>query len=141
MAYGRVVEGFDYTPTSFYIFVADYGQPQMSKGGIYYGGEHTAYRADQWRYGEVIGIGPGKITRKGIRIPVPDIDLGDVVLFSRRHGTRLGLRYHHPTYKTRDGLLVRVLDPDKTVAIMRGFEPWWDVQEATPVDHEASFTG
>ena len=124
------VDGFKWDPILDYIFVADYGQPDRSAGGILLGDFNFGpYRFDLWRYGEVIAIGPGRQGKRSSSLkPMPPVKLGDVVMFSRKHGTRLPgeVRFHHPTYKSEDGLLVRVLDPEKTVAVLGDFKPWWD---------------
>lgn len=129
---GRRVEGFAWAPMREFIYVADFGQPDKTPSGIYIGDyDFGGYKFDTWRYGEVIAIGPGRLSKKGHRVPITDIELGDVILFSRKHGTRLPgeVRYQHPKYPGRDGLLVRVLDPMKTVAVVDDFEPWWNVLE------------
>jgi co-chaperonin GroES (HSP10) len=130
----KMAEGFPFRPRADYIFVADYGQPDMTSGGILYGDSSTQfsrYRASEWRFGEVIAIGPGRWLGK-VRTPMPPIEIGDVVMFSRKHGTRLpgDLRFKHPKYAkgpAADGLLVRVLDPEKCQGVVEGFEPWWNV--------------
>ena len=136
---GRRAEGFPVRPLGFYIFVADFGQPDRSEGGIYYGDSTTQfgrYRMSEWRHGEVIAMGPGMILPDGRRAPMPSIEIGDVVMFSRKHGTRLPgeLRYRHPRYTgdhpAAQGLLIRVLDPWKCQAACDGFVPWWDAQAA-----------
>lgn len=140
---GRHVEGFEWSPLREFIYVADFGQPDKTPGGLYLGDFNFGqYRFDTWRYGEVIAIGPGHVNKKGKRIPIHDIELGDVVMFSRKHGTRLpgDVRYEHPKYPGREGLLVRVLDPEKTVAVMEDFEPWWDVL-SRQVDPGVHFSG
>lgn len=147
-AKGQKVEGFHVTPILDYIFVCDYGQPDMTTGGIYYGDSSTQfgrYRASEWRHGEVIAIGPGRIGPKGIRLPMPPIQLGDVILFSRKHGTRLpgDMRFRHPRYcdgPAAQGLLIRVLDPEKCQAICEGFQPWWNVQDSQ-LDPSGVMTG
>jgi len=134
----RRVEGFCIQPLHDYIFICDYGQPDMTTGGLYYGDSNTQfgrYRASEWRHGEVIAIGPGRVGPEGSRLPMPPIELGDVIMFSRKHGTRLpgSIRFKHPKYSTgpaAEGLLVRVLDPEKCQAVCKGFEPWWNVQES-----------
>jgi len=138
MEKGIMVEGFNIRPLHDFVFVCDYGQPDMTSGGIYYGDSKTQfgrYRASEWRYGEVIAIGPGRIGPDGSRLPMPDIKLGEVVMFSRKHGTRLpgDMRFKHPKYSSgpaADGLLIRVLDPEKCQAVDDGFQPWWNVQES-----------
>lgn len=141
--FGTAVPGWRWMPVGEFIFVVDYGQPLQTKSGIFLGDyDHGSYKFDTWRYGEVIAIGPGKLTAVG-QLPMPDIKLGDVVCFSRKHGTRLPgeVRFHHPTYTSKDGLLVRVLDPDKTVAVVHGFTPWWDVVASARVNPGSMFSG
>lgn len=140
---GQKVDGLPWTPILDYIFVADYGQPDQSAGGIYLGNfDFGGYRHDTWRYGEVIAFGPGRFGKRGVRKPMPDIKLGDVVMFSRKHGTRMPgeYRYKHPGYPGKDGLLIRVLDPEKTVAVYEGFKPWWNVLERQ-LDPGIDFSG
>jgi co-chaperonin GroES (HSP10) len=147
-ATGVRVEGFRYMPQRDYIYVCDYGQPDVSTGGIYYGDSPTEfhrYRQSEWRHGEVIAIGPGQLMADGSRLPMPPIKLGDVILFSRKHGTRLpgDIRFQHPKYSTgpaAEGLLIRVLDPEKCQAVCEGFEPWWNVQESQ-LDPSGVLTG
>jgi len=152
MAEARAVEGLGIRPIREFIYVADLGQPNMSKGGILFGNyEWAAYRVDEWRFGEVIAIGPGAYGPDGSRLPMPDLNLGDVVAFSRKHGSRTDLRYIHPTYTKAsyahgpdndlDGLLIRVLDPDKAVLVIENFEPWWDPDECTPRSPGTWFSG
>lgn len=134
---GHRAEGFPVRPLRDYIFVADYGQPDKSEGGILYGDSDTQfgrYRASDWRHGEVIAIGPGKFLPNGTRAEMPPLSVGDVVIFSRKHGTRLPgeLRFKHPRFTdghpAARGLLIRVLDPMKCQAVCEDFVPWWDVQ-------------
>lgn len=138
------VDGFKWDPILDYIFVADYGQPDRSSGGIILGDfNFGSYRFDLWRYGEVIAIGPGR-TGKWSRTlkDMPPIKLGDVVMFSRKHGTRLPgeVRFNHPTFKSEEGLLVRVLDPMKSVAVLNDFQPWWD-PTTRQIDPNIDFSG
>lgn len=142
---GQKIDGFPYWARRNYIFVADYGQPDQSQGGIYLGDfDFGAYRHDSWRFGEVIAIGPGLLRADGTRSDMGEVKLGDVVMFSRKHGTRLPgeVRYKHPTYpNAKEGLLVRVLDyPDKTVSVVAPFTPWWDVA-ARQLDPGIHFSG
>jgi co-chaperonin GroES (HSP10) len=148
-ARGRMVEGFSIEPLADKIFVCDYGQPDMTPGGIYYGDSNTnygRYQASEWRHGEVIAIGPGQRDGGGSRLPVTCVDLGDVVMFSRKHGTRLPgeLRYQHPEYTddhpASKGLLIRVLDPEKCNSVCIGFVPWWNVQDSQ-LDPSGTMTG
>lgn len=142
------VEGCDFVPLHDFVYVCDYGQPDMTTGGIFYGDSKTnygRYQASIWRHGEVIAIGPGRRGKDGRRLPIPGIKLGDVILFSRKHGSRLpgDLRFKHPKYSTgpaAGGLLIRVLDPVKCQAVCVGFEPWWNVQESQ-LDPDGVMTG
>jgi len=129
-------KGFPISPKRDFIFVADYGQPDTTEGGIAIGDNDTdywRYRANDWRFGEVIAIGPGSWSEDGSRrLPMPRIEIGDVIMFSRKHGTRLPgeLRYKHPQYAkgpAEGGLLIRVLDPEKCQAVCDDFKPWWNV--------------
>lgn len=124
-------------PLADYIFVSEYGQPNQSVGGIHLvdgDRDFGRYRMSELRLGEVIAVGPGRWHHERlVRLPVRDVVVGDKVLFSRKHGTRLpGRRYLHPDLcKQGDaGLVVRVLDPGKVVAVVSDFHPWWDVQAA-----------
>jgi len=146
---GKKADRFNIVPLGSFIFVADYGQPDMTSGGILYGDSHTQfgrYRASEWRHGEVIGIGPGRLNEDGVHEPMPPIKIGDVIMFSRKHGTRLPgeIRYRHPKYSddhpASRGLLIRVLDPEKCQAVCEGFEPWWNVQDSQ-LDPSGTMTG
>lgn len=136
---GQRADGFDITPLHDFVFVADYGQPDKTKGGILYGdvdGQFHRYRASEWRHGEVIAIGLGRRRGDGRRDPMPNIQIGDVILFSRKHGARLpgSMRFHHPKYSDEHpaskGLLIRVLDSEKCQAVCEDFEPWWNVLDS-----------
>lgn len=114
------------------------------------------YRYGEWRFAEVISIGRGyvgnlytrqafearlqqgeKVVNKVVFHDPPDVRIGDVVMFSRKHGTKVGLRYQHPKYGS---LLIRFLGPAQTVAVFDDFEPWWDV-EKTQVRPDQQFYG
>lgn len=131
----KVAAGFPIEPLSDFIFVADYGQPDVTPGGIVQpddAGQYWRYRANDWRFGEVIAIGPGRRRPDGTRMPMPPVSIGDVIMFSRKHGTRLpgDMRYKHPKYakgQAAAGLLIRVLDPVKCQGVCEGFVPWWNV--------------
>lgn len=147
MSKAQRIEGFAFDPILDCIFVADYGQPDRSKGGIIIADAEvvgadqsfTRYRASEWRVGEVIAIGPGRYDPDGNRIEMPEVQLGDTVVFSRRHGTRLSgdVRYEHPKYGS---LLVRVLDPEKTQFRVHDFEPWWSIADGQ-LDPSETMTG
>jgi co-chaperonin GroES (HSP10) len=130
----RRVAEFPIVPRLDYIYVVDYGQPDKTEGGIYVpdsSTDHWRYRHDLWRFGEVVAMGPGRFLheRTRERRVMPPIELGDVVMFSRKHGTRLGSGWRFKIPKFSEPLLIRVLDPDKCVAIVHGFVPWWNVED------------
>lgn len=142
MTEARRVDGFPFEPILDRIFVCDYGQPDQSEGGIYLGDsekDYGRYQFTLWRYGEVLAIGPGMFNGHGHRLPMPDIQLGDPVMFSRKHGSRLpgDFRYQHPEYGS---LLIRVLDPEKCQAVFEGFRPWWNVSDSQ-LNPDGTLTG
>ncbi len=142
---GSKVEGFPYWARRNFIFVADYGQPDKSQGGVFLGDfDFGVYRHDMWRFGEIIAIGPGVLQDSGNYLPMPEeFKLGSVVAFSRKHGSRLPgqVRFRHPTFPSKDGLLVRVLDyPEKTPVLLDEFKPWWNVA-ARQTDPSIDFSG
>lgn len=161
MAEAQMIEGCPVIPRLDFIYVADYAQPNRTRGGIYLpkgaAFDYPSYRFDIWRYGEVIAIGPGRpATDKrgrekadGTLRPMPDLKLGDVVMFSRKHGGRTGLRYKHPVLTTKryalddtlSGLLIRIIDPNQCQAVIEDFEPWWDPEECTPVSPSQIMSG
>ena len=120
---------------SWFIMVADFGQPNRTESGLYIS---NPYFGSEWRYGEVISVGPGRLIEGGEREAMPDLKVGDYVLFSRKHGTRTG--YRHVCAKYPGGRLIRVLDPMKTVAVVTDFEPWWGVEE-TQLNIAGELTG
>ena len=124
------------------IIVADFGAPNKTKSGLFIpegrAEEHFwSYRFDLWRYGEVIAIGPGRTDIAGRFFEPPDVRIGDTVLFSRKHGTKVGRYYDHPKFGR---LLFRHLDTEKSVAVVKNFEPWWDAKE-TQVRPDQQFYG
>ena len=58
------------------------GEEQMSAGGIYI--PDTAKEKPQ--EGEVVAVGPGKLTDDGVRVPM-DVEVGDTVVYSKYGGT------------------------------------------------------
>lgn len=126
--------GFHVRPRLDFIFLVDYGQPDRSPGGIHVpdnSEEFWRYRQTHWRWGEVIAVGPGRWHKRiQKRIPMPDIKVGDKVVFSRKFGTRLP-KYAYDIasmhYPEAGRLNVRVLDPTKIAGVINGFEPWWDI--------------
>lgn len=140
--------GFPIRPRLDYIFVLDLGQPDVTRGGIVLGdssAQHWRYRYAADRYGTVVGVGPGRFAKRrgGTRVPMEGLAVGEVVMFERKYGTRLGVgwRFQHPEYPSRDGLLIRVLDPEKVTAVMpEEWRPWWDVA-ACQLDPGAAMSG
>ncbi|MDD5702661.1 MAG: co-chaperone GroES [Dehalococcoidales bacterium] len=59
---------------------------EMTKGGIYL--PDTAKEKPQ--EGEVIAVGPGKITDDGKRIPL-EVKVGDIVIYSKYGGSEIKL--------------------------------------------------
>src|SRR5210317_1372052 len=96
-------EGFAITPIRKFLYVVEFGQPDRSEGGVFLGNvtmlgesedtQFGRYRQSEWRYGKVIAVG-SEVLRRG------EIDLGDVVIYSRRFGSRLGVehRFKVPEY-------------------------------------------
>lgn len=117
-------------PLRFYIWIAEMGQPDRAPSGLFYpdGLEMSArYEASEWRYGLVLAVGPGSISRRGKLIPLLEPRPGEIVVYSRRMGTKTEMQYHHPKY---GDLYVRVLDPNQVdLVIEEGFEPWWNPGE------------
>ena len=58
------------------------GDEQMSAGGIYI--PDTAKEKPQ--EGEIVAVGPGKLTEDGSRVPM-DVKVGDTVVYSQYSGT------------------------------------------------------
>jgi co-chaperonin GroES (HSP10) len=148
------VEGFPIKPIKDFLYVVEYGQPNRSEGGIILGNvemigasedtEFGRYRMSEFRFGKVVAIGPGKPRwdKKSKRefTPEIDIELGDVVLYSRRFGSRLGKerRFKVPEYKVP--LNVRVFDISQIIGVVEDFKPWWDVEESQ-LDPDGVMTG
>lgn len=137
-------ENFPITPRLDFVYVADFGQPDRSRGGILLPEgvnkkQFWRYRYDLWRFGEVIAVGPGRpfgmyveeidAVPEGL-VPMPKIEIGDTIMFSRKHGTRLGSGWTFKLPRYDKPLLIRVLDPLKCVAIINNFDPWWNVEDA-----------
>jgi len=120
---GSKVEGFDVTPTKDFIWVVEFGQPDVTPGGIHLPQtDHFGkYRLADERFGRVIATGPGRVNAHGAFIPLTEPKVGDVVMFSRRHGSRLE--------KIFDGKFLRVLDTNQVIGIVEDFEPWWNPLE------------
>lgn len=136
----QVMEGFPVTPMCDYIFVADLGQPTESEGGIIIpvdSDRHSRYRAGDWRYGVVCAIGPGRVIASGklcgrVKADLPamieeGLRVGCVVVFNRRVGTRMPVKFQPPGVDVP--LFVRVLDPMKVEAIVDDFKPWWNIAD------------
>jgi hypothetical protein len=137
------VDGFPIKPNRKFLYVVEYGQPNKSEGGIFLGnlemlgaGEDTQfgrYRLSEWRYGKVVAIG-SQVAEMG------DIRVGDVVVYSRRFGSRLGRenRFKMPEYKKP--LNVRVFSMEQITGVVEDFQPWWDVEESQ-LDPDGVMTG
>lgn len=140
------VAGFPVKPRLDYIFVLDYGQPNQTQSGIYLGetpGQYEIYRHEMYRYGEVIAFGPGRFgKRKGMGegkggpprwwAQSADIQIGTIVLFSRKTGTRLPSKwdFESPRYPDKGPIHVRIFDPDQIIGVAdEDWQPWWDIQE------------
>jgi len=136
-------DGFPIQPVRKFLYVVEFGQPNKSEGGVYLGSvtmighsndsQFGRYRLSEWRYGKVVALG-SEVIKHG------EIELGDVVLYSRRFGSRLGIanRFKIPEYK--EPLNVRVFSMDQIVGVVEGFEPWWDVEESQ-LDPDGTMTG
>jgi len=137
-------KGFPLKPRLDYIFVLDYGQPNMTPGGIYLGetaGQYEIYRHEHYRYGEVVAFGPGRFRKlvlgattgkEAWRPMAPEIQIGTTVFFSRKTGTRLPSKWDFVSqkYPEQGPIHVRVFDPDKIVGTVEGdWEPWWNIKE------------
>jgi hypothetical protein len=147
----RMIEGFPVRPMHDFIFVADLGQPNLSHGGIWLPDEaftFARYKHLNERYGIVCAIGSGRMMnvrtnemcqrcswgcpKKTMVCPKlaglheEGLELGKTVLFNRRFGSRLGLMFQPPGFS--HPLYIRVLDPDKVLAFVDDFEPWWDIE-------------
>ena len=146
------MDGFPVKPLHDYIFVADLGMPSQSQGGIWLPDDafkFARYKHLNERYGIVCAIGPGRLMasrkeslcrncswkcRQGA-ITCPKLQglvneglqLGSVVMFNRRFGSRLGIMFQPPEFS--HPLYVRVLDPDKVLSLVDDFEPWWDTEK------------
>lgn len=139
-------KGFHVRPLLDFIWVADFGQPAQSRGGIIVAdseSQHWRYRHEEWRFGHVLAVGPGR-WREGTRerMPMPDIAVGDTVMFLRRVGTRFShIRFHHPLFPNLPrGLYVRVLDPDKAAIKVIEWEPWWNLEDGI-LDPDSEMSG
>jgi co-chaperonin GroES (HSP10) len=153
MAEAQRFEGFPIKPIKDFLYVVEYGQPDRSEGGIIFGNtemmgredkEFGRYRMGEHRYGQIVAIGPGKPrydkkTKKRV-MPESEIELGDVVIYSRRFGSRLGAEYRFQVPEFSAPLNVRVFSLNQIVAVIEGFKPWWDVEESQ-LDPNGMMTG
>lgn len=140
---GVVADGFPVRPIRKFLYVVEYGQPNKSEGGVYLGNvemvganedtQFGRYRMSEWRFGKVVALG-STVFEQG------DIKLNDVVIYSRRFGSRLGKahRFKVPEYKVP--LNVRVFSLEQIVGVVEGFEPWWDVEDSQ-LDPDGVMTG
>ena len=133
-----VMEGFPVKPLVDYIFVADLGQPNRTESGVILGDSENfaRYKHTDSRWGIVCAVGPGRLKysttlKRYIIDPALKslgLKLGDTVIFSRRLGTRINMKFHPPGVPVP--LFIRVLDPTKVSAIVDDFVPWWDIEES-----------
>ena len=148
------MEGFPLRPQKNFAYVLELGIPDRSPAGVYFGSErflsreerHGRYKMSEERYGVVVAIGPGmmrysKIMKQHILNAPPDVNLGDVVMFSRKHGTRFpaSVRFEVEQFQGVS-LNIRALDPSQVMAVCDDFEPWWDPAEARQ-DPDGVLTG
>lgn len=145
----QIMEGFPMKPILDYIFVADLGQPNRDQSGIFLGDDPNTfarYKHSDVRYGIVCAIGPGRyFYNKKLKKEVIDsrlsslgLKIGDVVVFGRRFGSRLGIKWQPPGVPIP--VFIRVLDPDKVMAVADDFQPWWDIEESV-LDPNGMMTG
>jgi chaperonin GroES len=66
------------------VVVRPSSKEEMTKGGIVI--PDTAKEKPQ--EGEVVAVGPGKMTEEGKRIP-PDVKVGDIVVYAKYGGTEI----------------------------------------------------
>ena len=71
-----------FTPLGERIIIKPIEQEQQTRGGIYL--PDTAKEKPQ--EGEVVAVGPGRVTDDGTRIPM-DLAVGDKVIYSKFAGT------------------------------------------------------
>jgi len=119
------VKDAKFEPIGQLIWVAEYGQPPHTSGGLYLPDAVDGsgrYMQMDGRFGEVIAVGSGRRLKTGEVVPF-EVEVGDVVVFSRRWGLKLHIQHQHPEWGP---VWVRALDPNQTVAVMRDFEPWWN---------------
>lgn len=64
--------------------------------------------ADPCTTGMVLAVGPGKITRRHVRIPI-EVEVGDLVVFDPAHGL---------CYEDDEGTKVRVLAQEDLLAVI-----------------------
>ena len=76
---------FDYTVVSDRVIVLDYEAPETkSPSGLLF----IAFDLEKQSQAEVIAVGPGRVTKKGITIPV-SVKPGDKVVYTKGAGTPL----------------------------------------------------
>lgn len=88
-----------------FVLIEDFGTPEFAVGSmISIAGSRVQPDA---RFGKVLLTGPGidrwsKTLKKYIHVPM-DVKPGDFLIYFKHHGT-------HTTYKTKEGLNLRLLD-------------------------------
>lgn len=133
----KAMPGFPLRPMRDFIYTAWLGQPNMSRGGIFLpsGQDHPdgfgRYNLMEMRFGVVCAVGPGYFNLAMHKFyPQPDVELGDVVMFSRKVGSRVpvDLTFQPPGWPVP--MTIRVIDTEKALAVIDDFEPWWDIAES-----------
>jgi co-chaperonin GroES (HSP10) len=88
-----------------FVLIEDFGTPEYEVGSlISIAGMKSMPKI---RYGKVLKVGPGqrkwsKALKREIVLPL-EVKPGDMVAYFKHHGT-------HTTYRTEDGLVLRLLD-------------------------------
>jgi co-chaperonin GroES (HSP10) len=123
-----VAVGCPLTPQRDFVLVVEYGQPdKIGSIVIPMTEQHGRYALQECRYGEVVGVGPGRYAKDGrTRVPMPDeLTVGSVVIFSKKFGSRTPHMYRHE--KWGGDMFVRIFDVSQILAVADGFVPDWDV--------------
>lgn len=94
----------DLRPTGNRVLIVGEKEGDTSPGGIFI--PNTVNNANRPSKGQVAAVGPGKVLLDGAVVP-PAVQVGDKVLFSKRHAVDLEVR----------GEDVFILDADDILAI------------------------
>jgi hypothetical protein len=143
----KKMDGFPLRPMRDFIYTAWLGQPNVSEGGIHLPQateDHDSfgrYTLSEFRFGIVCAVGPGYFSLPmNAFLPQPDVELGDVVVFSRKVGTRVpgDYRFQPPGFPAP--LMIRVIDASQCIGVVTEFKPWWDVADSQ-LDPSGLMTG